>query len=153
MTTVDSISNLLTVLRNAVTIKKALVSIPYTTTNFEILKILESQGFIHCSTVTDRDSFGSYSNSSPESVVTQKNWGRSPKLIIIALKYIGREKKPIIHSLKRISKPSIRYYLPNPIPKSLGGLGIFITSTSLGIMTDKEARTKKLGGEILVEIW
>ena len=75
------------------------------------------------------------------------------KLIVIALKYIGREKKPIIHSLKRISKPSLRWYSANPIPQSLGGLGIFIVSTSLGVMTDKEARTKKLGGEILLEVW
>lgn len=75
------------------------------------------------------------------------------KLIVIALKYIGREKKPIIHSLKRISKPSLRWYSADPIPQSLGGLGIFMVSTSLGIMTDKEARTKKLGGEILLEVW
>ena len=75
------------------------------------------------------------------------------KLIVVALKYIGREKKPIIHSLKRISKPSLRWYSADPIPQSLGGLGIFMVSTSLGIMTDKEARTKKLGGEILLEVW
>ena len=79
--------------------------------------------------------------------------GLNPKLIVIALKYIGREKKPIIHSLKRISKPSLRWYSANPVPQSLGGLGVFIVSTSLGIMTDKEARTKKLGGEILLEVW
>uniref|UniRef100_UPI0030017C4F ribosomal protein S8 n=1 Tax=Cephaleuros diffusus TaxID=1519597 RepID=UPI0030017C4F len=61
----------------------------------------------------------------------------------------------MIHAIKRVSKPSLRWYLQNPIPQSLGGLGIFIVSTSFGIVTDfiKEAREKKLGGEILLEIW
>nr|YP_010260935.1 ribosomal protein S8 [Cephaleuros virescens]YP_010261050.1 ribosomal protein S8 [Cephaleuros parasiticus]UIB38689.1 ribosomal protein S8 [Cephaleuros virescens]UIB38991.1 ribosomal protein S8 [Cephaleuros parasiticus] len=59
----------------------------------------------------------------------------------------------MIHAIKRVSKSSLRWYSQNPIPSPLGGLGIFIVSTSYGIMTDKEARKKKLGGEILLEIW
>lgn len=166
--TIDSISNLLTILRNAVTIKKSLVSLPYTKTNYQIVKILENQGFIHCATFTNQknlnsDLFQSPAKSNGSSQSTTKNHVSTvnqnlqehvtSQLIIIALKYIGREKKPIIHSLKRISKPSLRWYSANPIPQSLGGLGIFIVSTSGGIMTDKEARTKKLGGEILLEVW
>ena len=147
-----------------------MVSLPYTKTNYQIVKILENQGFIHCATFTNQKNlstnlFQSSSNSkgNTRNSTQQKNQVLAidpkihdqnlSKLIVIALKYIGREKKPIIHSLKRISKPSLRWYSPNPIPQSLGGLGIFIVSTSLGIMTDKEARTKKLGGEILLEIW
>lgn len=65
--------------------------------------------------------------------------GINEKVIILALKYVGREKKPMIHAIKRISKPSLRWYSQNPIPQSLGGLGVFIVSTSFGITTDKEA--------------
>nr|UIB38874.1 ribosomal protein S8 [Trentepohlia sp. YN1317] len=83
----------------------------------------------------------------------EKPGEKSQKVIILALKYIGREKKPMIHAIKRVSKPSLRWYSQSPIPQSLGGLGIFIVSTSFGIITDKEARDKKLGGEILLEIW
>ena len=168
--TTDSISNLLTIIRNSVTIKKPLVSLPYSKLNYQIVKILENQGFIHCATFTNQKDLSSNLFQSPLSesrdqvksdyqrdntFTTNQNLQEShvSKLIVIALKYIGRERKPIIHSLKRISKPSLRWYSSNPIPKSLGGLGIFIVSTSLGVMTDKEARTKKLGGEILLEVW
>ena len=142
----------------------------YSKLNYQIVKILENQGFIHCATFTNQKNLNSNlfqsslnskhnrveSDSKENQALTIDQNSRESnvsKLIVIALKYIGREKKPIIHSLKRISKPSLRWYSANPIPQSLGGLGIFIVSTSLGIMTDKEARTKKLGGEILLEVW
>nr|YP_010260961.1 ribosomal protein S8 [Trentepohlia sp. BN17]UIB38715.1 ribosomal protein S8 [Trentepohlia sp. BN17] len=91
--------------------------------------------------------------STSSSNYTMKPSKESQKVIILALKYVGREKKPMIHAIKRISKPSLRWYSQSPIPQSLGGLGIFIVSTSFGIVTDKEARDKKIGGEILLEIW
>ena len=142
----------------------------YSKLNYQIVKILENQGFIHCATFTNQKNLNSdffqsslsskntevkFSSQKNQRLAVDQNLQESnvSKLIVIALKYIGREKKPIIHFLKRISKPSLRWYSSNPIPKSLGGLGIFIVSTSLGVMTDKEARTKKLGGEILLEVW
>ena len=91
-------------------------------------------------------------SSAPLSSEFRSN-GINQKVIILALKYVGREKKPMIHVIKRISKPSLRWYSQNPIPQSLAGLGIFIVSTSFGIITDKEARDRKIGGEILLEIW
>ena len=140
----------------------------YSKLNYQIVKILENQGFIHCATFTNQKNLNSdffslgskynkieFDSQKNQELAKDQNLQESnvSKLIVIALKYIGREKKPIIHFLKRISKPSLRWYSSNPIPKSLGGLGIFIVSTSLGVMTDKEARNKKLGGEILLEVW
>lgn len=153
--TVDSISDMATRIRNAITIKKSLVTLPYTKNNEIIAKILEKEGFIHCVTnvnKNDLQNLRSEQNNTRESSKKLNNANLS-KIIILALKYIGREKKPIIHALKRISKPSLRWYSPNPIPQSLGGLGIFIVSTSAGLLTDKEAREKNLGGEIWLEVW
>ena len=72
--------------------------------------------------------------------------------IIITLKYRGKDK--VITDLKRISKPGLRVYAKvNEIPRVLNGLGIVILSTSQGLMTDKEARAKQVGGEVLAYIW
>ncbi len=151
--TADSISDMATTIRNAITIKKSLVSLPYTKNNEIIAKILEKEGFIHCVTSTNKNNLRENMQVINSNKNEKKNNTNFSKLIVLALKYIGREKKPILHTLKRVSKPSLRWYSPNPIPQSLGGLGIFIVSTSSGIVTDKEAREKKLGGEILLEIW
>ena len=77
---------------------------------------------------------------------------RQIKNIVITLKYRGNER--VITDLKRISKPGLRVYAKvNEIPKVLNGLGIVILSTSQGLMTDKEARAKQVGGEVLAYIW
>ena len=75
-------------------------------------------------------------------------------IVTLYLKYQGRERKPCITNLKRISKPGLRIYANHKeIPKVLGGMGIAILSTSKGIMTDREARFYGIGGEILCSIW
>lgn len=75
-------------------------------------------------------------------------------LIKIALKYDVNSKVPAIRSLERISRPGLRKYAkPSELPKIKNGLGIAIISTSQGVMTDKEARTQNLGGEVLCKIW
>ena len=74
--------------------------------------------------------------------------------LVFTLKYEGRKKKPYITTLRRISKPGLRMYSNHKeIPKVLGGMGIVILSTSQGIMTDREAREKQIGGEILCYVW
>ena len=74
--------------------------------------------------------------------------------ILISLKYVGKKRKPVITSLERISKPGLRIYKSSKeIPVVLGNLGISILSTSKGIMTGKTAKSLKLGGEILCEIY
>ena len=129
----DLISDMLTILRNALVIKIPVVTCPYSKNNYLISKILLEKGFILGLAAPNENHFS--------------------KKIIIGLKYHPKTQNSPLHSLKRISKPSLRWYSSNPIPQSLGGLGIFIVSTNLGIMTDKEARAKKLGGEILLEVW
>lgn len=126
----DTISDMLTRIRNGCLVKSQTISIPFTRINQQISRILEKEGFI--------DSF----QTSPSGEIT------------IRLKYIGNGKKPCITNLRRISKPGLRIYVNHKeIPKILGGMGIVILSTSQGIMTDSEARLQGIGGEILCSIW
>jgi small subunit ribosomal protein S8 len=126
----DTISDILTRIRNANLIKSQTVSIPLTRISQKISTILEKEGFI--------ESFQIFPSSE----------------IALRLKYKGRDRKPCITNLKRISKPGLRIYANHKeIPKILGGMGIVILSTSQGIMTDREARFYGIGGEILCSIW
>ncbi len=126
----DTISDILTRIRNANLVKSQTVSIPLTRISQKISIILEKEGFI--------ESF----QASPSNEIT------------LRLKYKGRNQKPCITNLKRISKPGLRIYANHKeIPKILGGMGIVILSTPQGIMTDREARFHGIGGEILCSIW
>lgn len=126
----DTISNMLTCIRNACLVKSQTVSVPYTKLSQHISRILEKEGFI--------ESF----QISPSGE------------ILLRLKYIGNEKTPCITNLRRISKPGLRIYVnKKEIPRILGGMGIVILSTSRGIMTDSEARSCNIGGELLCSIW
>nr|AYD72458.1 30S ribosomal protein S8 [Batophora oerstedii] len=126
----DTISDMITRIKNAILVKNIFVTIPYTNLNYNILKLLHQEGFI-------------------ESVHRLSNTFLSAKL-----KYKGRKQISCITNLKRISKPGLRVYANSKqIPKLLGGMGLIILSTSSGIMTDREARSKKIGGELLCSIW
>lgn len=133
----DSISDMLTRIRNSSMAKKAIVSIPCTRINQQIAQILEKEGFIQTFQISD-----------------------DTKNLILRLKYRSKEvyngkvKESCITNLKRISKPGLRIYANHKeIPRVLGGAGIIIISTPTGIMTDREARTRGIGGEILCSIW
>ena len=126
----DSVGDFLTQIRNANLIKSLSTLVPNTRSNHQILKILQKEGFIKSFNVL------------------------SPKHLIIYLKYIGRDRRPILTNLRRISKPGRRIYTSyKEVPTILGGLGIIILSTSKGILTDREARFQCVGGEILCSIW
>ena len=126
----DTISDVLTRIRNANRVKKQTVILPHTKTTQRLCEILSREGFI--------DSFEK----------------KGEIELDITLKYLGREKRPCITNLKRVSKPGLRNYTTHKeIPKILGGMGIVILSTSHGIMTGREARFQKIGGEILCAIW
>lgn len=128
----DTISDMLTRIRNAHLVKSKTVLIPNTQINQKISKILEKEGFIE----------------------SEQVYGNQNKQIQLYLKYKGRYQKPCITNLRRISQPGIRVYANHKeLPKILGGIGIMIISTSKGIMTDREARFHKLGGELLCSIW
>ena len=131
MVTTDPIADMLTRIRNANQQKHETVSIPYSTLKNDLANILKNEGFVTDFVVNEE---GNHKN------------------IVITLKYKGNER--VITGLKRVSKPGLRQYAKvNEIPKVLNGLGIVVLSTSQGLMTDKEARAKNIGGEVLAYIW
>lgn len=145
----DTISDMLTRIRNANLVKSQTVSVPLTRISQQICQILEKEGLIHSFRI-------SVSSDPLEKTTKQIVETISPnrKELILFLKYKGLEKKPCITNLRRISKPGLRIYANHKeIPKILGGMGIIILSTSHGIMTDREARFQKIGGEVLCSIW
>lgn len=129
----DTIANMITSIRNANLEKTKTVQVPATNITKNIGRILLQEGFIQ--------NFREHQEN--------KNY-----FLIFTLKYQGRKKKPYITTLRRISKPGLRMYSNHKeIPRVLGGMGIVILSTSQGIMTDREARKKQVGGEILCYVW
>lgn len=128
----DIISDMLTRIRNANQMKYKNVNVISSKMTKSIADILTTEGFID-----------GYEEINEE----------TPKMISLNLKY-AKGKERVITGLKRISKPGLRVYAKaSEMPKVLNGLGIAIVSTSQGIMTDKEARGKNLGGEVLAYIW
>lgn len=128
----DPIADMLTRIRNANQMRYIEVEVPASKIKEEIARILKETGFI-------------------ADYKIKKN--NIQNIIVLTLKY-GQNKERVITGLKRISKPGLRVYVKaDEVPKVLNGLGIAIISTSKGIMTDKQARTESLGGEVLAYIW
>ena len=129
----DTISDMLTRIRNANMVKHQIVQIPSTKISLAIAVILKSEGFI--------EDFESYTEN-------QKNY------ILISLKYLGKSRKPVISKIERVSKPGLRVYSNSKqLPKVLDNLGIAIISTSKGVMTNLKAKELGIGGEVLCYIW
>lgn len=129
----DTISDMLTRIRNANLVKHQIVQIPQTRMSEALTKILKEEGFI--------------SNFEPYIE------GSKPYLLL-SLKYIGQERVPVISKLERVSKPGLRVYKSSKqLPIILNNLGIAILSTSNGIMTNLKAKELGIGGEILCYIW
>ena len=127
----DPIADMLTRIRNANQMKHATVSMPASKVKAEILRVLKAEGYISDYVVKEED---------------------NKKFIEVTLKYVNKQR--VIQGIKRISKPGLRVYAKaDELPRVLNGLGIAIISTSKGLMTDKEARAAKLGGEVLAYIW
>nr|YP_010374858.1 ribosomal protein S8 [Pontederia australasica]QXU58293.1 ribosomal protein S8 [Pontederia australasica] len=129
----DTIADIITSIRNADMDKKGTVRIPSTNITENIVKILLREGFI-------------------ENV--RKHQENNKYFLVLTLRHRKTNKGAYRTVLKRISRPGLRIYSNyRGIPKILGGIGIVILSTSRGIMTDREARQEKIGGEILLYIW
>ena len=129
----DTISDMLTRIRNANMVKHQIVQIPATTMSLAIAKILKEEGFI--------EDFENYEEN-------------KLKYLLLSLKYTGKSRKPVICKIKRISKPGLRVYSNSKeLPKVLDNLGIAIISTSKGVMTNLNAKKLGIGGEILCYIW
>ena len=129
----DTISDMLTRIRNANMVKHQIVQIPATKMSVAIANILKQEGFI--------EDFENYHEDKRE-------------YLLLSLKYIGKSRKPVISKIKRISKPGLRVYNKSEeLPRVLDNLGIAIMSTSKGVMTNLKAKELGIGGEVLCYIW
>ena len=129
----DTTADMLTRIRNANLAKHQIVQIPSTKITKAIANVLFNEGLI--------DSFEELSNGVRGS-------------LLLSLKYTGIDRKPVIEKIQRISKPGLRVYSNSKkMPRVLGGFGTAIISTSRGLMTDRQARSEGIGGEILCYIW
>ena len=129
----DTISDILTRIRNANMVKHQIVQIPETKMSLAIAEILREEGFI--------EDFESYKEN-------------TAKYLLLSLKYNEKSRKPVICKIERVSKPGLRVYTSSKkLPKILDNLGIAILSTSKGVITNLKAKELGVGGEILCYIW
>ena len=129
----DTISDMLTRIRNANMVKHQIVQVPATKMSVAIVKILKSEGFIQ--------DFETYEEDN-------KNY------LLLSLKYIGKSRQRVICKIERVSKPGLRVYASSKrLPVILDNLGIAILSTSKGVMTNLKAKELGIGGEVLCYIW
>ncbi len=132
MTMTDPIADFLTRLRNANTAHHDTVVIPFSKLKSHIAEILQAEGYIAGWTVED---------------------AQVGKNLVVTLKY-GPNRERALAGVKRVSKPGLRVYAKSTnLPKVLGGLGVAILSTSSGLLTDKQAAKKGVGGEVLAYVW
>ncbi|MGE6260798.1 30S ribosomal protein S8 [Heyndrickxia sporothermodurans] len=132
MVMTDPIADLLTRIRNANMVRHEKLEVPASKIKKEVAEILKREGFIRDVELIEDNKQG---------------------IIRIFLKY-GANNERVITGIKRISKPGLRVYAKaNEVPKVLNGLGIAIVSTSHGVLTDKDARNKQVGGEVLAYVW
>ena len=134
MNMTDPIADMLTRIRNANDAMHDTLTMPSSKMKIAIANILVREGYIENFEVSDVE-------------------GKAYKNLHITMKY-SEEREKVITGIKRISKPGLRIYKGSTIvPRVLGGMGIAILSTSKGVITDREARAKHVGGEVLCEVW
>lgn len=132
MTMTDPIADMLTRLRNANSAYHESVSMPYSKLKSHIAEILQREGYIESFDVED---------------------AKVGKTLTLTLKY-GSNRERALVGLRRISKPGLRVYAKSTnLPQVLGGLGVAILSTSSGLLTDREAKDRGVGGEVLAYVW
>jgi small subunit ribosomal protein S8 len=132
MTMTDPIADMLTRLRNANSAYHESVTMPYSKIKAHIAEILQQEGYIQAWTVED---------------------AKVGKNLVVELKF-GPTRERSLAGLRRVSKPGLRVYAKKDnLPRVLGGLGVAITSTSAGLMTDKQAGKRGVGGEVLAYVW
>ncbi|KYF79733.1 30S ribosomal protein S8 [Sorangium cellulosum] len=128
----DPIADMLTRIRNAALARHDRTEIPASRIKAAVAEILKSEGFI---------------------ADVRETEGEGPKKLTIVLKY-GRDRQSAIDGVRRVSRPGRRVYVRHDrIPRVFSGLGISILSTSRGLMSDRDARRLKVGGELLCEVW
>ncbi|HOC69109.1 MAG TPA: 30S ribosomal protein S8 [Candidatus Hydrogenedentes bacterium] len=128
----DPIADMLTRMRNGLQAGKVTVDVPRSNVKVALCRVLAEQGYIE-----------SYEESEQP----------APGIVRIKLRYLS-DRQPVIQGITRVSKPSLRVYVSHDeINQVRSGLGISILSTSKGVMTGKQARKQKLGGELLCKVW
>lgn len=134
MTMTDPIADMLTRVRNANTAMHDEVAMPSSKKKEALAALLKKEGYIEDFAVAD-------------------NGDRPGRTLTVTLKY-SPERERTISGLRRVSKPGLRVYKPaKEVPRVLGGLGVAVVSTSQGLMTDREARKRNVGGEVLCFVW
>ena len=134
MTMTDPIADMLTRVRNANTAMHDEVSMPSSKKKEALAALLKKEGYI-------------------EDFAVAANNDKPGKSLTVTMKY-SPERARTISGLKRVSKPGLRVYKPaKDVPRVLGGLGVAVVSTSQGLMTDREARRQRVGGEVLCHVW
>ena len=134
MTMTDPIADMLTRIRNANVAMHDDVTMPSSKLKEALAQVLHKEGYIAGYRVVERD-------------------GKPGKTLTIDLKY-SPDRQRVISGMKRVSTPGLRVYAKaDRIPRVLGGLGVAIVSTSKGLMTDREARKRRIGGEVLCYVW
>jgi small subunit ribosomal protein S8 len=134
MTMTDPIADMLTRVRNANVAMHDTVPMPSSKLKENLAALLAREGYIEGFSVRDNPS-------------------RPGKILEIQMKYAA-DRTRTISGLKRVSKPGLRVYTPSDhLPRVLGGLGVAVLSTSQGLMTDREARKRRVGGEVLCYVW
>ncbi len=127
----DPIADMLTRIRNASMAQKAELILPYSKFKANLAQVLLKEGFVK----------------------DVKEVSGQPKLLKIGLKFT-QDGQPVIAGIKRVSTPGQRIYLPvDKLPRTNSGLGLTVVSTSRGLMTDREARKAKVGGEVVCQVW
>ena len=130
----DPIADMLTRIRNANTAMHDQVRMPSSKQKVALAEILQSEGYIEGFTIAD-------------------NEGRPGSTLTVTMKY-SPERQRVISGVKRVSKPGLRVYTKaDKVPRVLGGLGVAVLSTSQGLMSDREARKRRMGGEVLCYVW
>lgn len=130
----DPISDLLTRIRNSNTRHQDRVDVPMSKVKLEVVRVLKDEGFI-------------------ANYKSLYNGNNKRGTIRVFLKY-SPTKECVIRGIKRVSKPGLRVYMgSSSVPRVLGGMGISILSTNQGLMTDREARKRRVGGEVLCQVW
>ncbi len=132
MSASDSIGDMLTRIRNAHAARKPSVDVAHSRIKSELARILKKEGFI-------------------ADFTTETNGAR--RSLRIFLKY-GPDETPVIHGLRRVSRPGRRHYVKaDQVPRVLNGIGVAILTTSSGMMTDRQARRARVGGEVICQVW
>jgi small subunit ribosomal protein S8 len=135
MTMTDPIADMLTRLRNANQAYHDKVTMPFSKIKANIAEVLKAEGYIACW------------------VAEEPEEGAVGRRLVVELKY-GQNRERSLAGIKRVSKPGLRVYAKSDeLPRVLGGLGVAIVSTSQGLLTDRQARKRSVGGEILAFVW